>query len=107
MKIKQYQIILVNLDPTVDSEIRKTSPCLVISPDEMNKYLRIITIAPITSASKDYPIRVRFLLEGIANWIALDQIRTIDHIRIVKVIGELELKEIRKVKAIIKETFVD
>jgi len=107
MEIKQYQIIIVNLDPTVGSEIRKTRPCLVISPDEMNKYLRTITIAPITSTSKDYPTRVRFILEGNANWIALDQIRTIDHIRIIKVVGELDLKEIRKVKAIIKETFVD
>jgi mRNA interferase MazF len=107
MKIKQYQIIKGNLDSTVDRKKRKTRPCLVISPDEMNKYLRTITIAPVTSTSKDYPTRVRFLLEGNENWIALDQIRTIDHIRIVKVIGELDLKEIRKVKAIIKETFVD
>ena len=89
------------------SEIRKTRPCLVISPDEMNKYLRTITIAPITFTSKDYPTRVRFFLEGNTNWIAIDQIRTIDTIRIIKVIGEIDRKEIRKVKAIIKETFVD
>lgn len=66
-----------------------------------------MTITPVTSTSKDYPTRVRFILNGNANWIALDQISTIDHVRIVKVIGELDLREIRKVKSIIKETFVD
>jgi mRNA interferase MazF len=107
MEIKQYQIIIVNLDPTVGSEIRKTRPCLVISPNEMNKHLRTITIAPITSKSKDYITRVKFESEGNVNWIILDQIRTIDLTRIIKTIGELNLKEIRKVKSIIKETFVD
>lgn len=107
MEIKQYQIIIVNLDPTVGSEIRKTRPCIVISPDEMNKHLRTITIAPITSKSKDYVTRVKFILEGNANWIAIDQIRTVDSIRIIKVIGVLDSKEIRKVKAVMKETFVD
>jgi len=107
MEIKQYQIIIVNLDPTVGKEIQKTRPCVVISPNEMNEFLRTITIAPITSKSRDYPTRIKFLLEGNENWIAVDQIRTIDLIRILKIIGELNIKEIRKVKAIIKETFVD
>ena len=107
MEIKQYQIIIVNLDPTVGSEIRKTRPCIVISPNEMNKHLRTITIAPITSKSKEYVTRVKFELEGNDNWIAIDQIRTIDLTRIIKVIGELGIKEIKKVKLVIKETFVD
>jgi len=107
MEIKQYQIIIVNLDPTVGSEIRKTRPCIVISPNEMNKHLRTITIAPITSKSKDYMTRVKFELEGNDNWIAIDQIRTIDLTRIIKVIAELGIKEIKKVKLVIKETFVD
>jgi mRNA interferase MazF len=107
MEIKQYQIIIVNLDPTVGREIQKTRPCVVISPDEMNKFLKTITIAPVTSKSKDYPTRIKFLLEGNENWIAIDQIRIIDSVRIIKIIGELGVKEIRKVKAIIKETFVD
>jgi mRNA interferase MazF len=107
MEIKQYQIVIVNLDPTVGSEIRKTRPCLVISPDEMNRHLRTITIAPITSKSKDYLTRVKFDLEGNENWIALDQIRTIDLTRIIKSIGVLDSKHIRKVKSIIKEMFVD
>ena len=107
MEIKQYQIIIVNLDPTVGSEIKKTRPCIVLSPDEMNKHLRTIIIAPVTSKSRDYMTRVKFVLEGNDNWIAIDQIRTIELTRIIKIIGELELKEIKKVRLIIKETFVD
>ena len=107
MEIKQYQIIIVNLDPTVGGEIRKTRPCVVISPNEMNKNLRTIIIAPITSKSKDYMTRVKFELEGYDNWIAIDQIRTIDLTRIIKTVGDLDKKEIKKVKLIIKETFVD
>lgn len=107
MEIKQYQIVIVNLDPTIGSEIRKTRPCLVISPDEMNKHLRTITIAPMTSASKDYPTRIRFRLEGNISWISIDQLRTIDKSRVVTLIGTLDLQDIRKVKATIKETFVD
>jgi mRNA interferase MazF len=107
MEIKQYQIIIVNLDPTVGSEIRKTRPCVVISPNEMNKHLRTIIIAPITSKSKDYMTRVKFELEENDNWIAIDQIRTIDLTRIIKTVGELDKKEIKKIKSIIKETFVD
>lgn len=107
MEIKQYQIIIVNLDPTVGSEIRKTRPCLVISPNEMNRHLRTIIIAPITSRSKDYMTRVKFELDGNDNWIAIDQIRTIDLTQIIEVIGELGTKEVKKVKLVIKETFVD
>ena len=107
MEIKQYQIIIVNLDPTVGSEIRKTRPCIVISPNEMNKHLRTITIAPVTSKSKDYMTRVKIELEGNDNWIAIDQIRTIDLTRIIRITGELDSMEIKKIKSIIKETFVD
>ena len=107
MEIRQYQVIVVNLDPTVGSEIKKTRPCVVISPDEMNKYLRTVTVAPVTSTSKEYMTRVKFDHEGAASWIAIDQIRTIDRIRIVKIVGELDAKAIKKVKAVIKETFVD
>jgi mRNA interferase MazF len=107
MEIRQYQIVIVNLDPTVGSEIRKTRPCVVISPDEMNKHLRTITIAPVTSRSKDYMTRVKIEFDGNDNWIAIDQIQTIDTIRIIKIVGLLGVKEIIKVKSVIKETFVD
>ena len=107
MEIKQYQIILVNLDPTIGSEIKKTRPCVVISPDEMNDHLRTVVIAPITTSSKNYPTRVEIKHDNKIGWIVLDQIRTIDKHRILKDLGKLSKPEIKEVKAILKETFVD
>lgn len=107
MEIKQYQIILVNLDPTVGSEIKKTRPCVVISPNEMNKYLRTIVIAPMTTSSKKYPTRVQIMHDNKIGWIVLDQIRTIDRQRIIKVFGELQDIEIQELKSVLKETYID
>ncbi len=107
MEIKQYQIILVNLDPTIGSEIKKTRPCVVISPNEMNKYLRTIVIAPMTSSSKRYPTRVKVKHDNKIGWIVLDQIRTIDRQRIIKVFGELQNLEIQELKSVLKETYID
>lgn len=107
MEIKQYQIVLVNLDPTVGNEMKKTRPCVIISPDEMNKYLQTIVIAPITSSSKPYPTRIEVKHNKTKGWVVLDQIRTIDRKRIVKVFEFLSDKEIYKVKTIIQETYVD
>ena len=107
MEIKQYQIILVNLDPTVGSEIKKTRPCVVISPNEMNKYLRTIVIAPMTTSSKSYPTRVEIRHDNKIGWIVLDQIRTIDKQRIIKDLGRLTKPEIKELKSILKETYVD
>jgi mRNA interferase MazF len=107
MEIKQYQIILVNLDPTIGSEIKKTRPCVVISPDEMNNYLRTVIIAPMTTTSKSYPTRIRIKHENKLGWIVLDQIRTIDKQRIIKDLGKLSRPEIKEVKLILKEIFVD
>nr|WP_317897023.1 type II toxin-antitoxin system PemK/MazF family toxin [Aurantibacillus circumpalustris] len=107
MVIKQYQIVLVNLDPTVGSEMKKTRPCVVISPDEMNKYLQTIVVAPMTSNSKPYPTRVEVKHGKTKGWVVLDQIRTIDRKRIVKSFDSLTDKEIYKVKTIIQETYVD
>jgi mRNA interferase MazF len=107
MEIRQYQIILVNLDPTIGSEIKKTRPCVVISPDEMNNHLRTIVIAPMTTSSKSYPTRIEIKHDSKIGWIVLDQIRTIDKQRILKDLGKLSKPEIKEVKAILKETFVD
>ncbi len=107
MEITQYQIILVNLDPTIGSEMKKTRPCVVISPDEMNKYLQTIIIAPITSSSKTYPTRVTLKNNKAKGWIVLDQIRTIDKQRFIKPIGLLTEREIYNVKSLIKEALVD
>lgn len=107
MEIKQYQIILVNLDPTIGSEIKKTRPCVVISPNEMNKYLRTIVIAPMTTSSKKYPTRVKVKHDNKTGRIVLDQIRTIDRQRIIKIFGELQDFEIQKLKSVLKETYID
>ena len=107
MEIKQYQIILVNLDPTIGSEIKKTRPCVVISPDEMNKYLRTVVIAPMITSSKKYPTRVKIKHDNKIGWIVLDQIRTIDRQRIIKIFGELQDSEIQELKSVLKETYID
>jgi mRNA interferase MazF len=107
MDIKQYEIVLVNLDPTVGSEMKKTRPCVVISPNEMNKYLQTIVVAPMTSSSKTYPTRVEIQHDKKKGWIVLDQIRTVDRQRIIKVLGNLNDKEATKVKGVLKETYVD
>ena len=107
MELAQYEIILVNLDPTNGSEMKKTRPAVIISPNEMNKYLNTIVIAPLTSNSKPYPTRVEVKHNKTKGWIVLDQIRTIDRRRIIKKLDHLTDKEIEKVKSIIKETFVD
>lgn len=107
MEICQYQIVLVNLDPTIGSEIKKTRPCLVISPNEINRNLKAINIAPITSQSRPYPTRVKVKHNQKDGWVAIDQIRTIDRRRVIKELGSLDKREIKEVKAIIQETFVD
>lgn len=103
----QYDIIIVNLDPTIGSEMKKTRPCVVISPDEMNRHLRTIIIAPITSKSRNYPTRVPIDIEGKRNWVVIDQVRTIDKQRVHKKVGELSSSEVEAVRAVIKETLVD
>lgn len=107
MELNQYQIVLVNLDPTIGSEIKKTRPCVIISPNEMNKYLQTIVVAPITSNSKAYPTRIEIKHAKTKGWVVLDQIRTIDRKRIVKIFESLTEKEIVKLKSIIQETYVD
>jgi len=107
MEIKQYQVVLVNLDPTIGSEIKKTRPCVVISPDEMNAHLQTIVVAPMTSASKPYPTRAEVMHNKTKGWVVLDQIRTIDRKRIVKTYDFLRNKEIQKVKSIIYQTYVE
>lgn len=107
MDLNQYQIVLVNLDSTVRSELKKTRPCVVISPNEMNKYLQTIVVSPMTSSSKSYPTRVEITHEKKKGWIVLDQIRTVDRQRIIKVLGNLSEKETAKLKEVLRETYVD
>lgn len=107
MEITQYDIVLVNLDPTIGSEIKKTRPCVIISPDELNDHLRTIVVAPMTTKSHDYPTRLKVKHNKQTGWVVFDQIRTIDKRRISKVLGKLTSKEIDGCKDIIRETFVD
>jgi len=107
MELEQYQIVLVNLDPTIGSEIKKTRPCVIISPNEMNKYLRTIIVAPMTTTSRKYPTRIEVKHDRKIGWIVIDQVRTIDKQRILKNLGGLSKPEIKELKLVIKETLVD
>lgn len=105
--MNQYEIVLVNLDPTIGSEIQKTRPCVILSPNEINHNLQTLVIAPMTTTSRKYPTRVEVKHDEKKGWIAIDQIRTIDKTRVIKTLGKLNRKEIRQLKSVIKETFVD
>lgn len=107
MELTQYEIVLVNLDPTIGSEMQKTRPAVIISPNEMNMYLNTVVIAPMTSSSKPYPTRVEIKNNKSKGWVVLDQIRTIDRKRISKKLGRITAKEIATIKIILKETFID
>lgn len=107
MEIIQYSIVLVALDPTLGSEIKKTRPCVIVSPDEMNKHLNTIVLAPMTTNLKRYPTRVAVELDGKKGMIVIDQIRTVDKVRVLKILGKLKKTEIKNCKKVIKETFVD
>jgi mRNA interferase MazF len=107
MEIRQYDIVLVNLDPTIGSEMKKTRLCVVLSPDEMNKYLQTIVIASLTTTSKPYPTRVEIKQDKSKGWMVLDQVRSIDRVRVIRNLGVLTAMEIQKTKAVIRETYVD
>ena len=107
VEIYQYHIYLVNLDPAIGHEIKKTRPCLVISPDEMNENIQTVIIAPMTTKSHKYPTRVPVTVKNKKGWIVLDQIRTIDNQRLIKNIGKIKSLTIKDVKSIIKEMLVD
>ena len=107
MDLKQYQIVLVNLEPTIGSEMKKTRPCVILSPNEMNRHLQTIVLAPMTTNTKNYPTRVAVELNSMKGMIVLDQIRTVNKSRIIKIIGQLNSTQIATCKAIIRETYVD
>jgi mRNA interferase MazF len=107
MVVGQYQVFLVNLNPTIGREIKKTRPCLVVSPNEMNKYIGTVIIAPMTTKSHDYPSRVPVTFQDKQAWIVLDQIRTVDKRRLVKRIGKIDVRTIARVKTVLSEMLIE
>ena len=107
MVIEQYDIFLVALDPTLGHEIKKSRPCVVISPDEMNHHISTVMIAPMTTKSHPYPTRIPLVFKAKRGWIVLDQIRTVDKLRLIRRLGRLESESIQQVKSIIREMLVD
>jgi len=107
MVIKQYDIFQVNLDPAVGREMKKTRPCLVISPNDTNDFLGTIIIAPLTTKYHPYPTRIKTTLNKKEGWIVLDQIKTLDKKRFIKKLGHLNDTAAGNVKSIIKEMLVD
>ncbi len=102
---QRFEVWLVNLDPTQGSEINKTRPCVVISPDELNRYLRTVTIAALTSSQRAYPSRVDCEFQGKAGQVALDHIRSVDKARLVRKLGTLETATAQAVCARLVELF--
>ncbi len=107
MVARQYDIVLINLDPTIGHEIKKVRPCLVISPDEMNRNIETVIIAPMTTKGHPYPSRVAVRFKGKDGWIVLDQIRTVDKRRLIKRLGRLGPDTVRDVKAVLQEMLVE
>ena len=104
---KRFEVYLVNLDPTLGSEIQKTRPCLVISPDEMNEHIATVIIAPMTTKGRDYPTRINCQFQGKDGQIVLDQIRTIDKIRLIKKLGEINTSTQKEVILVLEEMFAE
>src|SRR5690349_21285010 len=107
MVVNQYEIFWVNLDPTIGREVKKTRPCVVITPNEMNHNIGTVMIAPLTSTLKLYPSRVICNVQGKKGTIMLEQIRTVDKKRLIKKIAQLSAREIQEIKQKLKEMLVD
>lgn len=103
--VRRYDVYLVNLDPTQGSEIKKTRPCAVISPDEMNRHIRTVIVAPMTSVRRDYPTRVDITFQKKKGQVVLDQIRTVDKTRLVKHLGRLPEGRARDVANMLQQMF--
>jgi mRNA interferase MazF len=103
--VRRFEVYLVNLDPTLGSEIQKTRPCLVISPNEMNELIATVIIAPMTTKGRKYPTRVDCLFEGKEGQIVLDQIRTVDKVRLVRRLGKINASTQKEVLAILMQMF--
>jgi mRNA interferase MazF len=105
MEIKRFQVYLVNLDPTIGHEIKKTRPCLIISPNEMNRHIGTVIVAPMTTKGRKYPTRIQCSFQDKKGQVVLDQIRTVDKKRLVKKLGSINTKAQNSVLNILRELF--
>ena len=103
--VRRFDVYLISLDPAKGSEIKKTRPCLIISPDEMNRHIRTVIIAPMTSTIKNYPSRVTTTFQGKRGQVVLDQIRTVDKTRLIKRLGIVSSTAKEKVLNVLQEMF--
>lgn len=107
MVVQRFDVFLINLDPTVGSEIKKTRPCLIISPDEMNRNIATVIVAPMTTKGQPYPTRVACNFQGKDGQIILDQIRTVDKTRLVKHLGQISIDEQKAVIDTLAQIFAE
>lgn len=107
MEVRRFDVWLVNLDPTLGSEIRKTRPCLVVSPDEMNRHIATVIVAPMTTKGRTYLTRVPCRFQGKVGQIVLDQLRTVDKARLVKRLGQISGATQRTILAVLGEMFAE
>jgi mRNA interferase MazF len=105
MAINRFGVYLINLDPTIGSEIKKTRPCLVVSPDEINHNIRTVIVAPLTTRGQSYPTRVPCRFKGKDGQVVLDQIRTVDRSRLVRKLGRIDAKTAAAVLDVLQEMF--
>lgn len=103
--VKRFDVFLITLDPTQGSEIRKTRPCLIISPDEMNRHIQTVMIAPMTAKGRPYPSRVTCRFQGKTGQVVLDQIRTVDKSRLVKHLGRISHHTQEEVLRVLSDLF--
>ncbi len=107
MVINRFEVHLVNLDPTVGGEIKKTRPCVVVSPDEMNHHIRTVIVVPMTTKGRSYPTRIPCTFKGKKGQIVLDQIRTVDSRRLVRKLGRIRSHTASEVLAVLQEMFAE
>jgi mRNA interferase MazF len=105
VELKRFDVYLVALDPTLGAEIKKTRPCVVISPDEMNRHIRTVIVAPMTTQRHAYPTRVTCTFEGKKAEIVLDQIRTVDRTRLIKRLGRIGTRTQEQVLSVLADLF--
>lgn len=105
MAISRFEVYLINLDPTVGSEIKKTRPCLVVSPDEMNHAIRTVIVVPLTTKGQPYPTRVPCRFKGKDGQVVLDQMRAVDRLRLIKKLGSIDAKTSAAVLDVLQEMF--